>query len=198
MIMFDIRGLIDNKGVLRIPEFINVGSKDDSQGLLYRIERIGYNAFDCLTALKEIQIPVTVTRMEWCFYECHNLERIIVDEANPEFCSIDGVLFSKDKKVLIAYPNAHGKEYCIPEGVNEIGHFAFKTCRDIEIVHLPESVVKIGNNAFYQCSNLKTVFLPDEIKEVGDATEKANMQCKFIYHGESFTFEKLKEHISFK
>lgn len=196
--MFDIRCLIDKKGILRIPEFINVGTIDDSQGLLYRVERIGYNAFDHLLELKELQIPVTVTRMEWCFYECHNLERIIVDEANPEFCSIDGVLFSKDRRVLIAYPNAHGNEYHTPEGVTEIGHFAFKTCRNIEIIHLPKSVVKIGNNAFYQCENLKTVFLPDEIREVGDATEKANMHCNFIYRGETLKFEKLKERISLK
>lgn len=193
--MYNTKDLIDKNGVLRIPEFISFNTMDNSQGILYRLERIGGNSFDCLSSLKELQIPVTITRLEWCFYDCLNLEAINVDEANPEFCSIDGVLFSKDRKVLIAYPNAHEKEYYVPDGVVEIGHFAFKTCRNVEIIHLPKSVLKIGHNAFYQCDNLKKVYLPDDIKEIGDATEKANMHSRFIFQGEEYTYQELKNRI---
>lgn len=179
--MYNIKDLINQHGVLRIPEFISVGTLKDTQGLLYRLERIGYNSFDSLLRLKELQIPVTVTRLEWCFYDCLTLARITVDEANPEYCSVDGVLFTKDKRILIAYPNAHGNTYYVPEGVVEIGHFAFKSCRNIEFVHLPNSVIRIGHNAFYQCDNLRKVFLPEGLCELGDATEKANMKSRFIY-----------------
>lgn len=194
--MFHINDLIDKNGLLRIPEFINIGTIEGSQGLLYCLEQVGYNSFDDLTSLKELQIPVTATRVEWCFYNCLNLKAINVDESNPVFCSVDGVLFSKDRRVLLAYPNAHGKEYYVPDGVVEIGHFAFKTCRDVEIVHLPDSVMKIGHNAFYQCDNLKIVYLPNGLKEIGDATEKANMHSRFIYHGKEYTYGELKHLMS--
>ena len=196
--MFSIKDLIDKNGLLRIPEFINVGKIKGSQGLLYRLERVGCNSFDSLTSLKELQIPVTITRFEWCFYDCLNLTAINVDDANPEFCSIDGVLFSKDRRILIAYPNAHAKEYYVPDGVIEIGHFAFKTCRNVEIVHLPDSVSKVGHNAFYQCDSLRTVYLPNRLCELGDATEKANMHSRFIYQGEEYTYAELKEKNFFK
>ncbi len=191
--MFNIKDLIDLNGVLRIPEFINVGTIENSQGLLYRLERVGYNTFDGLKDLKVLQIPTTVTKLEWCFYDCTNLSAINVDEANPEFCSIDGVLYTKDCKKLIAYPNAHGKEYIVPDGVEEIGHFAFKSCRSIEIIRIPNSLKIIGNNAFYQCTNLKKVYLPDGIMEIGVATENAQIKAGFIYHGKEYKYSDLEK-----
>ncbi|MBR1379057.1 MAG: leucine-rich repeat protein [Bacteroidaceae bacterium] len=193
--MFNIKNLIDKNGVIRIPEYINVGTIENSQGLLYRLVRVGYNTFDELKDLREVQIPATVTNLEWCFYGCSNLSAIYVDEANPELCSIDGVLYTKDCKKLIAYPNAHGKEYKVHDGVEEIAHFAFKSCSSVEIIRLPDSLKKIGNNAFYKCSNLRKVYLPDRIKAIGDATENANIKACFIYRGKEYLFSDLKNKI---
>lgn len=188
--MFSIKEIITEKGVLRIPEFINVGTIVNSQGLLYRLEHVGHNAFDNLTNLKELQIPTTVIRLEWSFYNCPNLAAIYVDEGNPTFCSIDGVLYSKDQHILIAYPNAHGIEYTLPEGVEEIAHFAFKTCRDIVRIKLSDSVKKIGNNVFCQCNKLEEVFLPNGIREIGDTTEP--IHARFWYQRKWYRYEDLK------
>ena len=191
--MINIKEWISNDGTLRIPTFLNVGSMKDTQGLRYQLQMVGHNTFDKLHDLKKLIIPATVTNMEWCFYQCYNMAEIIVDDDNPEFCSIDGVLFTKDKKKLYVYPNAHGKEYDIPEGVEEIMHFAFKSCKNIEVVRLSSFVRKIGINAFYECPSLKTVFLPDDFRLIEQCTDKANIQCEFIHKGHKYTYSEIIE-----
>ena len=47
---------------------------------------------------------------------------VFVEEANEEFCSIDGVLFTKDGKEMLLYPKGRTEEeYAIPEGVEDSG-----------------------------------------------------------------------------
>lgn len=140
-----IDSLIDENGVLELPKEVVL------DGLAFTLEKIGLNSFDNKERLRELRIPSTVRKIEWCFYECFNLERIIVDEENPDYASIDGVLYSKDHKRLVAYPNAHGEEYHILDGTKEIARLAFKTCKDVKRVYLPESLKKIGINAFVLC-----------------------------------------------
>ena len=99
-------------------------------------------------------------------WECVNLQRIIVDPANEKYCDIDGVLYSKDKKELIAYPNAKGEKYIVPEGVRCIGNCSFKNT-NITRITMPSSLRKIGVNAFYDCMQLMEILdIPIEIAEV--------------------------------
>ena len=51
----------------------------------------------------------------WAFENNQSLKEFIVDEENENYCSVDGVLFTKDMKTLLFYPAAHGKEYIIPD-----------------------------------------------------------------------------------
>ena len=45
----------------------------------------------------------------------------------------------------------------IPEGVTEIGQYAFDDCDELTTISLPKSLKKIGNRAFRRCFNLSTV-----------------------------------------
>lgn len=58
------------------------------------------------------------------------------------------------------------KEVIIPEGVKEIGDFAF-SMSSIERVVLPSTVKKIGECVFFYCKNLKDVVLSDGIAHLG-------------------------------
>ena len=91
------------------------------------LESIGDNAFIGCSSLKSVVIPNSVTSIgTMAFIECSvievtigsgvsyigedafsskSLENIYVDEENKEYKSIDGVLYSKDGKQLIRYPN---------------------------------------------------------------------------------------------
>ena len=56
----------------------------------------------------------------------------------------------------------------IPEGVEEIGDYAFACCKSLERVVLPQSLKRIGAYAFGGCDNLERVELPEGIEVVDD------------------------------
>jgi hypothetical protein len=94
-----------------------------------------------------------------------SLEYISVDPMNKSFISIDGVLYSIDKKLLFAYPSAKGDAYAIPNGVTEIVSRAFAGSQ-IERISLPNSLVTIGEGAFMR-ANLSSIDIPNSVKEIG-------------------------------
>ena len=65
--------------------------------------------------------------------------------------SVDGVLFSKDQKILLRFPNAkNGSEetYEIPEGTEVVSTRAFENSRIYNRITLPSSLKLIENEAF--------------------------------------------------
>lgn len=77
-----------------------------------------------------------------------SLERFTVPESNETFCDIDGVLFTKDRKILLAYPeNKSGEVYRIPEGTERIFTSAFGTRHEstypLKYLLFPSSIRKI-------------------------------------------------------
>ena len=109
--------------------------------------------------LTSVTIPRSVASIgDNAFDFCYNLRDISVDEGNEAYASMDGVLFNKERTVLVTYPA--GKEntaYTIPDGVTNVGRSAFWDCMLTSIV-IPESVTKIEWDAFRDCSNLKDVY----------------------------------------
>lgn len=99
-----------------------------------------------------------------------NVKNIIVDENNPNFCDIDGVLYSKDKKTLLAYPRGRNADtYKIPDTVEKITFGAFFNDLDLTHITIPESVEYVESWAFFNCHNLKDVTVSKNIKEFGVA-----------------------------
>ena len=97
-----------------------------------------------------------------------DLKEIKVDIKNKNFKSVDGVLYDKDMKVLISYPDAKtDAEYTIPEGVEKIAKHAFDNCKHIEKVKLPDSLREIEGEAFKD-SALKEVAIPDTMQKIDD------------------------------
>lgn len=74
-----------------------------------------------------------------------------------------GVEFSDDRKTLVNCPRDFQGEYIIPDGVEYIGIYAFKECRDLHSVIIPHSVSNILMGAFEDCSQLTSVVLPDGV-----------------------------------
>lgn len=95
--------------------------------------------------------------------ECPSLKEINVDEDNPNFCSADGVVYSKDMTEVVFCPQAkEGAEFVIPDGVTKINENAFNYC-SFESYVLPDSLEEIGNRAFYDNINLKRINIPEKI-----------------------------------
>lgn len=83
------------------------------------------------------------------FSDCYSLKDFFVTETNEDCISIDGVLFSADKKQLLKCPLYIGEmEYNVPEGTEIIGANAFDDCR-LFYVTLPASLKEIRDGAFW-------------------------------------------------
>lgn len=84
------------------------------------------------------------------------VKRINITEENKYYCSVDGVVFTKDKTVLLAYPGLREGHYDIPEGTLSIYAYAFSSSA-IESVSFPDSLGNIGDDAFFYCDHLKHI-----------------------------------------
>ncbi len=118
-------------------------------------------------ALRTVYIPKTVVRIDAAtFAGATNLTNIYVDEDNPAYTSIDGVLYSKDQSELIAYPAGKTQsEYSIPDGVCRIAYRAFDSAVHLRSVTIPESVTVVEANIFYKCSTLIVLCVAPEAGE---------------------------------
>lgn len=57
-------------------------------------------------------------------------------------------------------------EVYIPEGIKEIGGYAFEDCVNLKSVIIPEGVTTIGYSAFYKCKNLSSIVVPDSVTKI--------------------------------
>ena len=82
------------------------------------------NLLACSAAAKgEVIIPASVTDIRnGAFPSTNALTSIKVENDNTKYCDIDGVLFNKDKSILVKYPSGKGNKYSVPNG---IAHFLF-------------------------------------------------------------------------
>jgi len=105
------------------------------------------------TRLTSITIPGSVASIEGAaFDDCVNLTSIAVAADNARYSSEDGILFNKDKTVLIRYPpSRQDTAYTIPNGVTSIGDRAFYSCGNLTSVTIPNSVTSIDEYAFSHC-----------------------------------------------
>lgn len=112
------------------------------------VKTIGAFAFSGCT-LERITIPASVTDIgDGAFSHCDSLASITVNNSNKNYVADGGVLFSKDKKTLVAYPNGKaGEEYTVPNNVGTISAYAFAGS-PLKSVTLPSSVRAIGSYAF--------------------------------------------------
>lgn len=138
---------------------------------------IGQDAFRFCSNLESLFIPKNVTAIKReAFYSCGMPLGIKVAEENEHFCSVDGILYSKDKKQLIFCPNEHpAKDFKIPETTEKICRNAFAHCKNLESVYIPATVKEIGEDVFDSCEELKSVFLEEGIEKIPMA---AFIRCK--------------------
>ena len=133
------------------------------------VTSIGEYAFG-RSSLTDILIPASVTFIgRVAFGNSFDLKNISVDPNNPSYSSNNGILFDKNKKVLIRCPN--GKEvtnYTVPDSVNRIEEWAFSDCESLTEITIPDSVTFIGEGAFDYCTSLTDVTIGRSVNTIGD------------------------------
>lgn len=166
------------------------------------VTTIGNAAF-VNSGIININIPAGVTEIGFEALAADNLESINVSADNKYFSSLDGILYNKDKTILIICPN--GKEgsviipnsvtviedyafsnceflteIILPDGITRIGEWTFTGCKDLEKIDIPAGVTSIGEWAFYECISLTSVTIPDNVTKIeelafGDCTALNNV-----------------------
>lgn len=151
--------------------------------------RIGPHAFDDRGPTSVI-IPDTVVSIDpTAFYYGDSIESITINGNNPYFESVDGMLFDKEKKILISIPRGAQYEVKIPDGTEMIYPMAGYNCDTIYALVIPDSVYYIGESAFESCGWLTRVECPDTIEYIGDRAFAENLCMeKIILPGENLYY----------
>ena len=131
-----------------------------------------------INVLKEITVPEGVRYVDIFKAENVNISSTVrfiyisqyslninVSEENPNFSSIDGVLFSKDKKTLLFLPEQRTGTYTVPDSVTTIKSNAIPVYSKIEKLVIGKNVTNIANEHIAIAGiNLKSIEVSKENK----------------------------------
>ena len=156
-------------------------------------ETIGESAFVMCDALENITISGNCKEIQGDepFMSCTNLQSINVTDGDGAYSSENGVLYSKDKSVLIAYPiSKTDTEFKVPSGVKEIsvsafcnnnfletvdlsgteriGAYAFEGSKNLSKAVLADGLKTVEIYAFADCPKMKSIRIPDSVSEISD------------------------------
>ena len=122
------------------------------------------------TQITTLALPASLEPLSTAvaFLGLSKLESITVSPNNPYFQSIDGVLYTKDGKTMIARPASPGEVYSVRVGTQSIGPYAFLPNESLKIAHLPPSVTHVGWAAFFDNRALTNISLSPSITEIGE------------------------------
>ena len=168
------------------------------------VKTIDYFAFSYNTDLKKITFGSGVSYFETSvdfygfggdedvrgegqtFGGCTNLKEINVSASNKYYSSQNGILFNKNKTVLLAYPLGKTGSYRIPDSVVTVGYDAFCESKISEVT-LSSNVRTVETGAFAGCSNLKSVTMPYGIKKITGWSFNNDPNLKTVTIPESVT-----------
>lgn len=146
--------------------------KDESK----KITSIYEYAFNCDEKVRVINIGESVEYIDSkAFYSCWALRQIEVDENNPNYCDVDGVLYNKDKTEIICYPCDHDSYLADKYGWAEYDDYGGRIepdpsmenyqqyVRDVMTYVVPSSVETIGELCF-NYAHMAKVYVPEGLK----------------------------------
>lgn len=142
-------------------------------------------AFNCDEKITEINIGKNVKSIDSkTFYSCWALRNIKVDPENEAYCDIDGVLYNKDKTILICYPIDHDKYLREKHGYTDLKDddgkpmeelwgttktydeaFYEKYNKDTRTYVVPSTVTTLGELSM-NYSNIVDLYLPEGLKTI--------------------------------
>lgn len=139
---------------------------------------VGAYALNCDEKVKVINIGAEVENVDpKAFYSCWALQQIEVDENNPNYCDIDGVLYNKDKTTIICRPCDHDTYLAEKYGFAKYDNNGYRIepvpedanyeqyVKDVLTFVVPSSVDTIGQLCF-NYANMKTVYIPEGVKTI--------------------------------
>ncbi len=133
------------------------------------VVNVAEGAFSGCTTLKKVSFGNGVAVVYASSFDaCPALETIEVSVTNVNFTSVDGVLYTEDKSVLVRCPQGFSaEEFVIPEGTGLVGDGAFKKCSGVKSVVLPKACA-LSPNAFFHCDNMQSFSFEGTVNAIPD------------------------------
>ncbi|MCD8215834.1 MAG: leucine-rich repeat domain-containing protein [Clostridiales bacterium] len=152
-------------GYVVIPDMIDGVSVVSITGSAF-----SYKGSSSESNVTDVYIPSSVTNIDDGAFRYNSaLENIYVSDTNNNYCSADGVLFSKDMTALIEYPaNKSETTYQIPDTVTDIGAYGFYSCGNLVNITISSGITSIYNYTFGHCSSLEEITITNGIISIGD------------------------------
>ena len=118
------------------------------------------------TSLTEVTLPASLQALTaTTFYG--SVQNFKVESGSTKYSAKDGVLYSKDGKTLILYPNARTETvFSIPSDVTKVAESAFSNTK-LQSITIPSSVTALEDYAFYS-SALTSITIPSSVTEMGE------------------------------
>jgi len=139
---------------------------------------IGDRTFaECYNLAGTFTLPSSIATIgEDAFGLCTGLSGFEIDNINPNYSTLDGVLFNKNKTELIIYPAGKQGDYLIPESVTGLSYKSFEFCAGLGNLKIIEPINSIGIGAFWY-SSLTSVTIGNSVTFIGSG---AFSECKSL------------------
>ena len=112
-------------------------------------------------------IPESVVSIANLTFSTGKLRYFTVDENNPNYCSVDGVLMDKAQTTVIKCPPYYAQEvFDVPSTVTTIGEYAFSNANILKTVNLHEGILTLCDQAFAFTSAACNVKLPESLQTI--------------------------------
>ncbi len=190
------------------------------------VTAIGERAFSDCTSLPSISIPDSVTTFfinndGWIaddishspFSNCTSMTEIRVDANNPAYMAVDGILYNKERTILISYPAGKSEstftvpgsvsdiswlafsgasnltQVVLPEGITEVGFYTFQNCTSLRSIIIPEGVTVLSFNAFKNCTSLESITIPKSVTYIDTSTFDNCKKLTIYCYKDSYTHQ---------
>lgn len=163
-----IKSLILPKGLETI-EQLAISSPLDNLYISNTVTTIGASAIKLSDNVTSVYIPASVSSMDGVIFSgASALKEIVVSPRNNNYKSVDNVIYTKDGKTIVLYPEGkEGDSYTVPEGVVEIGASAFSSNKYLKTLCLPSTLEKIESSAFASMVGIESMTIPNSVTSIG-------------------------------